>query len=67
MKVPANLQTYKSRVWTRAEQVSFSTRSGASNMFTMTADFGAVPDSWMPDWAALLEGAPYVHMDFPFL
>ena len=31
----------------------------------MTADFGAVPDSWMPDWAALLEGAPYVHMDLP--
>ena len=31
----------------------------------MPADFGAVPDSWMPDWAALLEGAPYVHMDLP--
>ena len=39
MKIPANLQTYESGVWTRAEPVSFSTKNGASKMFTMTADF----------------------------
>ena len=54
----ANIQTYKSRVWTRAEQMSFSTTSGVSKMFTTTADFGEVPESWMADLAALLEGAP---------
>ena len=58
MKIPTNIQTYKSRVWTRAEQVSFSTKSCASKMFTMTTDFGEVPESWMADLAALLEGAP---------
>ena len=56
MKIPANLQTCKSGVWTRAEQVSFSTNHGASNMFTMPADFCEVPEGCMADAAALLDG-----------
>ena len=56
MKIPANLQTYKSRVWTRAKQVSFSCKSCASKRFTMTANFGEVPEGRTADVAALLQG-----------
>ena len=55
-KILANLQTYKCRVWTRAEQVSFFTKSGASKMFIITENFGEVPEGWMADVAALFEG-----------
>ena len=48
-KILANLQTYKCRVWTRAEQVSFFTKSGASKMLIITENFGEVPEGWMAD------------------
>ena len=55
-KILANLQTYKCRVWTRAKQVSFSCKSCASKMFTMTANFCEVPEGPTADVAALLQG-----------
>lgn len=54
---PADVQTYKSRVWTRAEQVSFFCNSGLDQMFIMTDVFTAAPKDWMDDVAALFEGS----------
>jgi len=52
----ANLSTYKKRVWTRAEQVSFFCNRGTEQMFIMQWEFEKVPDGWMDDVAALFEG-----------
>jgi len=53
----ANAQTYKSRVWTRAEQVSFFCSRGIEQMYIITKEtLQNVPDGWMDDVAALFEG-----------
>ena len=57
LRQPANIQTYKSRLWRRAEQVSFFCSQGLDSKFIMTEAFERVPADRMDDVAALFEGS----------
>ena len=57
LRQPANIQTYKSRWWRRAEQVSFFCSQGLDSNFIMTEAFERVPADRMDDVAALFEGS----------
>ena len=58
MKIPDDIQTFRVSSLDTRGAVSFSTKNCPRKMFTLRADFGAVPENWIADLAALLEGAP---------
>eukprot|EP00929_Paragymnodinium_shiwhaense_P023509 TRINITY_DN1469_c0_g1_i6.p1 TRINITY_DN1469_c0_g1~~TRINITY_DN1469_c0_g1_i6.p1 ORF type:complete len:464 (-),score=55.16 TRINITY_DN1469_c0_g1_i6:289-1680(-) len=57
LQFPAGADTYKQRVWCRAEQMAFFCFKGYSDMFLATADsFARVPDTWIHDVACIFDG-----------